>query len=234
MTTPRPLSAQLAELWSSVVMWIDDHTLPILLSAALGAGLIAALMGVRIFGKRMARRHQDWRGVAGRTFGSMRLWFMAAVAAKIVATYAHAPADIAQTVQFAFVIAATLQAALFARALILGAVEVRANETDPAGGGLANAMGLIRVLVSALLFVIAAILILSNLGFDATGLLAGLGIGGIAIGLAAQGIFSDLFAALSILLDQPFRRGDAIRFEGTTGVIEAIGPQIHAHPCAER
>jgi small-conductance mechanosensitive channel len=222
MTSPRALSAQITELWSSSITWIDDHTFQIVVSALLGAVLVALLMGLRIVGKRFARRHHDWLGVLGRALASMRIWFMVAVAAKVIATYAHAPVDIAQTVQFVFVIAATLQAALFARALILGAVEVRANETDPAGG-LANAIGLIRVLVSAVLFVIAAILILSNLGFDATGLLAGLGIGGIAIGLAAQGIFSDLFAALSILLDRPFRRGDTIRYETTTGTIEAIG-----------
>jgi small-conductance mechanosensitive channel len=52
---------------------------------------------------------------------------------------------------------------------------------------------------------------------------AGLGIGGIAIGLAAQGIFSDLFAALSILFDKPFRRGDTIQFDQTTGTVERIG-----------
>jgi small-conductance mechanosensitive channel len=73
------------------------------------------------------------------------------------------------------------------------------------------------------LFLIATILILSNLGVNVTGLLAGLGVGGIAIGLAAQGIFSDLFAALSILFDKPFRKGDIIRWEGTTGVVEGIG-----------
>jgi small-conductance mechanosensitive channel len=52
---------------------------------------------------------------------------------------------------------------------------------------------------------------------------AGLGVGGIAIGLAAQGIFSDLFAALSILFDRPFRVGDTIRFGEVTGTVEAIG-----------
>jgi small-conductance mechanosensitive channel len=52
---------------------------------------------------------------------------------------------------------------------------------------------------------------------------AGLGIGGIAIGLAAQGIFSDLFAALSILFDKPFRRGDTIRYDDSVGTVERIG-----------
>jgi len=73
------------------------------------------------------------------------------------------------------------------------------------------------------LFAIAGILILDNLGVNVTALVAGLGIGGIAIGLAAQGIFSDLFAALSILFDKPFKRGDTIRYDDSTGTVERIG-----------
>jgi len=56
-----------------------------------------------------------------------------------------------------------------------------------------------------------------------TALVAGLGIGGIAIGLAAQGIFSDLFASLSIIFDKPFRVGDAINFGSQTATVERIG-----------
>ena len=73
------------------------------------------------------------------------------------------------------------------------------------------------------LFAIAGILILDNLGVNVTALVAGLGIGGIAIGLAAQGIFSDLFAALSILFDKPFKKGDVIRYDSSTGTVERIG-----------
>jgi small-conductance mechanosensitive channel len=73
------------------------------------------------------------------------------------------------------------------------------------------------------LFAIAGILILDNLGVNVTALVAGLGIGGIAIGLAAQGIFSDLFAALAILFDKPFKKGDTIRYDQSTGTVERIG-----------
>jgi small-conductance mechanosensitive channel len=58
---------------------------------------------------------------------------------------------------------------------------------------------------------------------NVTALVAGLGIGGIAIGLAAQGIFADLFAALSILFDKPFKKGDTIRYDQSTGTVERIG-----------
>src|SRR3546814_12923437 len=52
---------------------------------------------------------------------------------------------------------------------------------------------------------------------------AGLGVGGIAIGLAAQGIFADLFAALAIIFDRPFSKGDQVSYGDSSGTIEAIG-----------
>jgi small-conductance mechanosensitive channel len=54
-------------------------------------------------------------------------------------------------------------------------------------------------------------------------LIAGLGVGGIAIGLAAQGVFQDLFAAISIIFDHPFKRGDTITYDTTTARVERIG-----------
>jgi small-conductance mechanosensitive channel len=84
-------------------------------------------------------------------------------------------------------------------------------------------VGVIRVLVTIALFSIAAVLILDNLGVNVTGLVAGLGIGGIAIGLAAKGIFDDLFSALSIIFDKPFQRGDQIKWDKTSGTVEEIG-----------
>jgi small-conductance mechanosensitive channel len=67
------------------------------------------------------------------------------------------------------------------------------------------------------------LLILNNLGFDVTALVAGLGIGGIAIALAAQKILSDLFASLAIVVDQPFVVGDFVIVGSQMGTIERIG-----------
>ena len=74
-----------------------------------------------------------------------------------------------------------------------------------------------------MVFAVALVVVLDNLGVNVTGLVAGLGVGGIAIGLAAQGIFADLFAALAIIFDRPFRRGDSISYDTTSGSVEAIG-----------
>jgi len=70
---------------------------------------------------------------------------------------------------------------------------------------------------------IAILMILDNLGFNITTLVASLGIGGIAVALAVQNILGDLFASLSIMLDKPFEIGDFIIVGDTLGAVEHIG-----------
>jgi hypothetical protein len=143
-------------------------------------------------------------------------------AAEFVTANAPPPPRVARIFDIAFIIAFALQGAVWGRELILGVIGRKVAEEDGAGT-LGNAMAIIRVLVSVALFAIAIILILDNLVVNVTALVDGLGIGGIAIGLAAQGIFSDLFAALSILFDKPFKKGDTIRYDNSTGTVERIG-----------
>lgn len=205
--------------------WLASHTTQIMLGIAAGLVIIAVLWGLRSFGTYVCRTHLEashWPRIIGQALGKTRLWFMIAIAVRIIAAIAHAPAEIAYPIHIGFVVATVLQAAIWARTLILGLVDYRAGETDSTGN-LQSAIGLIRVLVTAGLFLLAAILILSNLGVNVTALIAGLGVGGIAIGLAAQGIFSDLFAALSVLFDKPFLKGDMVRFDQTQGTVESIG-----------
>ena len=67
------------------------------------------------------------------------------------------------------------------------------------------------------------LLTLDNLGIQIKPLLAGLGIGGIAVALAAQNILGDLFASLSITLDRPFVLGDTLQVDDFVGTVEYIG-----------
>lgn len=197
-----------------------------LLAGALVAAVIVALMLIlRLIGERIVERHpdcRDWIGIIGSVLAKTGILFMIAAALEIVTAYAAPPRQIAHLVHILFVIVAAIQIAVWARELVMGAVRSRVGE-DPGESTLGNAMSIIRVLVSFAAFAIAAIAILDNLGVNVTTLVAGLGIGGIAIGLAAQGIFSDLFAALSIVFDRPFRRGDTVRYGTTTGTVEQIG-----------
>jgi small-conductance mechanosensitive channel len=205
--------------------WLAENRDGLLLGLAGGLALVAVMLGLRSFGRSLVARDPhglSWRMVISRVLAKTGITFMVVAAAEVLATYAGVPRRIAHLVDIAFTIVTALQAAVWARELILGLIGRRVAEED-GSGALGNAMAIIRVLVSIALFAIAIILILDNLGVNVTALVAGLGIGGIAIGLAAQGIFSDLFAALSILFDKPFKRGDTIRYDQSTGTVERIG-----------
>ena len=77
--------------------------------------------------------------------------------------------------------------------------------------------------VSFTFYIIGILFILDNLGFQISTVIAGLGIGGIAIALAAQAILGDLFSYFVIYFDKPFELGDFIRVDDKAGTIERIG-----------
>jgi MscS family membrane protein len=69
----------------------------------------------------------------------------------------------------------------------------------------------------------AVVTLLSELGYSVASLIAGLGIGGLAVALAARSTLENLFGAFSIGADQPFREGDTIKVDDVVGTVEAVG-----------
>lgn len=217
---------QISTFWISTVEWFSLHWLQIAIALAIGGTIAFALLWLRGLAPRLTRRShtgKGWSAVFGRAIERTSTFFIIMVTAKLVAGYADPPAIVATTINFLFTLSAVFQAATWARELILGAIEHRTRAENYSGEALMNAMGLIRVLVTIVVFAIALVVVLDNLGVNVTGLVAGLGVGGIAIGLAAQGIFADLFAALAIIFDRPFRRGDTISYDTSAGTVEEIG-----------
>lgn len=204
--------------------WIQANWLQVLIAIGIAAGMVLLLHVVRRLGMRLCDRPGlagGWGLIIGRAVAKTGNFFIVMLAARLVSNYAGAPPAVASTIVFLFTVAAVFQAALWAREIILGAVEHRTQADEHAALG--TALGLIRLLVTFALFAIALVVVLDNVGVNVTGLIAGLGVGGIAIGLAAQGIFGDLFAALAIIFDRPFRVGDVISYDQTTGTVERIG-----------
>ncbi|HEU4521245.1 MAG TPA: mechanosensitive ion channel family protein [Thermoanaerobaculia bacterium] len=80
-----------------------------------------------------------------------------------------------------------------------------------------------RFAAVAAIWIVAVLSAIANLGFDITALVAGLGVGGVAVALATQNILGDLFASLSIILDKPFVLGDFIIVGESMGTVEKIG-----------
>jgi len=216
--------ADLRYWWESSVAWVNSHWLQIGIAIAAGLIIYFLLSLVRTFALKRAQAapgHFTLTDIVGRVIYKTKSIVLALISIRLVAGYAQPPAMVMQTIQFLFTVAVVLQVAIWAREIVVGLIQRRAadghNET------LTNAMGIIRLLISIALFAVAAVVILDNMGVNVTGLIAGLGIGGIAIGLAAQGIFSDLFASLSIIFDRPFRVGEAIKYDNSVATVERIG-----------
>jgi small-conductance mechanosensitive channel len=225
MSDNSSLGSQAGQVWHDVTTWLSAHSVQILLGVAAGTVIFILLYGLKWLGVRLCGSDPNqthWPTIIGRVLSRTRIWFMAGAAARLVVGYSQAPDLVHTTVHMVFTVLATLQVALWAREIVLGVIEHRAGSLEESSS-LASAMGIIRLLVTVAVFAVATIVVLDNLGANVTGLVAGLGIGGIAIGLAAKGIFDDLFSALSIIFDKPFRRGDSVRWDQTAGTVEQIG-----------
>ena len=77
--------------------------------------------------------------------------------------------------------------------------------------------------VRSIIWILGIIIGLDNIGFDITAMIAGLGIGGLALALAAQDSVKNIFAGIMIFLDKPFRIKDRIQIDGFDGIVEEVG-----------
>lgn len=86
-----------------------------------------------------------------------------------------------------------------------------------------SAVPLIRRVVNAVIVLIAVLIVIGSLGVNITGIVAGLGVGGLAVALAAQKSLENLFGGITLIVDQPVHVGDFCRFGDRIGTIEDIG-----------
>lgn len=132
------------------------------------------------------------------------------------------PQPLSQALRVAGIVLFTMLAVLFAQNLaqyLLVGIWLRGvpeEERRRTVGGLLPAL-------KVFLWGLGAVFLLDNLGFQITAVITGLGIGGIAIGLAAQAVLGDLFSYYSILLDRPFEIGDFIIVGDFMGTVEHVG-----------
>jgi MscS family membrane protein len=125
-----------------------------------------------------------------------------------------------QVTRIALIVSATW---LVWRAVRWALQRVRARALLRGHAGTGSLMVLGESIVKALIFVLGILAVLSNLGFNMSTALAGLGIGGLAIGFGAQQTIANLFGGVSVLGDEVFRVGDICKFGDRTGIVEDIG-----------
>ena len=122
------------------------------------------------------------------------------------------------------VAAFSIQVGLWASGAIIFLLgDFRKRKEDEGDTSSLGAIMMIAVVARMLVWILIGLVIVDNLGVDVTALVAGLGIGGLAIALAVKNVLSDLLSSVSIMLDKPFEVGDFIVIGDLSGKVENIG-----------
>lgn len=164
-----------------------------------------------------------WDDLLVTVLGRTKAFFLLTVAVLAGTAALTLPGQVTIGLQTAGVLSFLIQAGIWgstAVTSVLVGYQTTRMETDR---GAATMVGALTFLVKVLLWSVVLLLALDNLGIDVTALVAGLGVGGIAVALAAQNILGDLFASLAIVLDKPFVLQDFIIVGDYLGTVEHIG-----------
>jgi small-conductance mechanosensitive channel len=157
--------------------------------------------------------------VASRTAGA----FLLIAAVFVGLETLELPDKIARVLVTVFTVASCWQVGLWATTAVLALLDRKQRRTLATDRAAAGSLGIIGFMARLTIWALVLLLTLDNLGIEIKPLLAGLGIGGIAVALAAQNILGDLFASLSITLDRPFVLGDSLQIDDFNGTVEYIG-----------
>lgn len=150
-------------------------------------------------------------------------WFYFTVALFIGSRVVALPDQVTTPIRSVAVVVLFLQIAFWGTGLItffINRYRERMITQDAAWATTITAMGFVGKMI---LWATLALLTLQNLGFKIDTLIAGLGVGGIAVALAVQNVLGDLFASLSIVIDKPFLIGDFITVDQLSGTVEHVG-----------
>jgi small-conductance mechanosensitive channel len=198
------------------------------LAAALAVG---TCIGVRVGARLLAARagtaatqpHTLLNDIVVGTLGAIG-WLFALVAGLYVGTRALSlPAEIGLYVSRALMVAVLVQAAFWANSIIAFLLQHRGGRGGTTDSQQATTFAVLGFIARVGVWSLLTLMVLANLGFDITALIASLGIGGVAVALAVQNILGDLFSSLSIALDKPFEIGDFIVVGESRGTVEYVG-----------
>jgi small-conductance mechanosensitive channel len=199
-----------------------------LAAVGLAVGLLLAVvlarrLVVRRFAALAARTATEADDLAVTLARRTHWWLLALPALYLGSTALAVPPRAAGVLRAAAIAGFTLQAAIWVGVGIdfwVARYRRRRLEVDAAS---TTTVTVLRFVAKLALWSLLLLVALDNLGVDVTALVAGLGVGGIAVALATQNILGDLFASLSIVIDKPFVIGDAIAVGDLQGTVETIG-----------
>ena len=205
---------------NSVLVWLLGMGVFVL--AWLALLIVRRVLRVRL--ERLASRSELLAlDVAAHVVRETRVWFLLLIAAVIGSRFWALPEPLDSIIARTVVIVFLIQAGLWAAAALLRMLQARRERELEENPGAVAAMDVLSFIARLAIWSVVLLLMLDNLGVDITTLVAGLGVGGIAVALAAQNILGDLFASLSIVLDKPFAVGDFLIIGDFLGSVERVG-----------
>jgi small-conductance mechanosensitive channel len=184
-------------------------------------GIVRRVVAAR-YKKFSAAQHRMPLRLLAYLIANTQQFFLFAVAVQIAQAGLTLPDRVENLISNTVMILLLLQIGIWAGRSVHFYLESKtlARGADQALAGSLDIVNFVsRMLIWSLLFLVA----LSNLGVNISALLAGLGVGGVAVALALQNILGDLFASLSIALDKPFVAGDRLEIDTYAGKVEHIG-----------
>jgi small-conductance mechanosensitive channel len=207
-------------LGNTVTQWLT--------AAAVFLGVLFALLLVRRLARKQYTRlaatpQQELIELPLMVVSHTALLFVFAAALFAALQSLTLPTKINRLILTVFTIAAFWQAGVWATTAVIAALERKRKAALVSDRAAAGTIGIIGFIARATIWSLVLLLTLDNLGIDITTMLAGLGIGGIAVALALQNVLGDLFASLSITLDRPFVVGDFLSVDTFMGTVEYIG-----------
>lgn len=212
--------------WTQLSTAIEPVDLLGALGVALGAWIVlvlAARYGGRAFAHLARRTGARWGDLLAEALARTSRLLLLVVALYIGSGLLELPPRLERFLALAAIMALLLQAGLWVNRVIGRWIELKSAASrngEPEG---ATALSLLAFAARVVLWALIGLLALDQLGFDITALVAGLGIGGVAVALAVQNVLGDLFASLSIVLDKPFVVGDFIVVDNLRGTVERVG-----------
>lgn len=210
--------------WTFFENSVENWFVALAVAVAVFVGLLLARSVLTKQLERITTRTNNvWDDIILRVVAVTRTWLFLVVALWAGSLLLLLPESIRDIVEMAAIVGVLLQIGIWANRGIQTYTKLYADrnlEHDAASVMTVRAIGF---LASLAVWTIVFLVFLDNLGIDVTALIAGLGIGGIAVALAAQNILGDLFASLSIVLDKPFVTGDFIIVGDLLGTVERVG-----------
>lgn len=214
---------------SFIISWLNHSYVLALL--CITAGFILRV----VFRKVVDRRLSKIAGITRNTFddhileasrgpGGMLLVLLGFMAAERFVTLPTEPYDLPTVYRRVMEFMVIIDSAWFSFNLIDALVKAFYETGEDNGMEIdVPVMSFIQKALKSAVVIVAVLLFISNLGYSISSVLAGLGVGGLAVALAAQDMLSNFFGSIMIFADKPFRVNDYVEVSGITGTVESVG-----------